>query len=611
MLISPGRPSGTLTPRRMLRQILLWTGLFTLAKALNGKRRETSRPTAAGQNGKALQQAASEPRRDKHERSAEAPDWLIDNIAECSKNARAIYLLYLGFLAYCTVTLFGVTDRQIVLDEGVRLPLVNVDVALRGFFFFAPIFASVVFVYLQLYLQRLKQLKLDLEDGYSDTNPKRLYPWMLNIADRPEPGSVGGLQRLVVGITLWWALPIVLSYFSFVFLKTHEPLETGVLSTFPFFGATGVAYFWYKYNEGIHQRAFTPPVRLFLIGVIATVCLHIARQHSMEGDGHWSQTVDLGYQVLIEDQNEEYDVYWLDLREAQLQGANLTSAVLKKADLEKANLRKAILTRANLQDARLDSAQLNSADLRGADLRRVDLPYAHLQGADLTSAVLRGANLRHANLKGSDTDLTGAQFQGSFFYKAQLDSAKLRYARLDSANLYEAFLNGADLFRASLRGKKTDLRYAELRGADLRGADLRYADLRQAKLQGAILRSIPRDYDFWNSPDIADDPKSPVPFKPRHAQLQHADLRDARLNGADLSGAQLDSADLRLAQLIGATITGASLRYTDLGSASFEGVIGYTTDQLCQARNIDQIEPDALRQQLRSACPEKFEVPEP
>lgn len=71
---------------------------------------------------------------------------MIDNIAECSKNARVIYLLYLSSLAYCAVTLFGVTDRQIVFNEGVRLPLVNVDVSLRGFFFLAPAIAILVFV---------------------------------------------------------------------------------------------------------------------------------------------------------------------------------------------------------------------------------------------------------------------------------------------------------------------------------------------------------------------------------------------------------------------------------------------------------------------------------
>ncbi len=43
----------------------------------------------------------------------EAPGWLLDNIAEASKNARKIYLLYIGFLAYCALTVVSTTGRQI------------------------------------------------------------------------------------------------------------------------------------------------------------------------------------------------------------------------------------------------------------------------------------------------------------------------------------------------------------------------------------------------------------------------------------------------------------------------------------------------------------------
>ena len=59
------------------------------------------------------------------------PDWLIENIAEASKNARKIYFLYIGFLAYCALTVFSTTDRQIILNETARLTIVNLDVSLN------------------------------------------------------------------------------------------------------------------------------------------------------------------------------------------------------------------------------------------------------------------------------------------------------------------------------------------------------------------------------------------------------------------------------------------------------------------------------------------------
>ncbi len=97
-----------------------------------------------------------------NETRPEAPNWLLDNIAEASKNARKIYLLYIGFLAYCALTVVSTTDRQIVLNEPARLPIINVEVALNGFFLLSPLLAIFVFIYFQIYLNKLKRLTDDL-----------------------------------------------------------------------------------------------------------------------------------------------------------------------------------------------------------------------------------------------------------------------------------------------------------------------------------------------------------------------------------------------------------------------------------------------------------------
>ncbi len=64
-----------------------------------------------------------------------APDWLLDNIAEAfKKRPQEFTWLYIGFLAYCALTVVSTTDRQIVLNEPAKLPIINVEVALNGFF---------------------------------------------------------------------------------------------------------------------------------------------------------------------------------------------------------------------------------------------------------------------------------------------------------------------------------------------------------------------------------------------------------------------------------------------------------------------------------------------
>ena len=68
-----------------------------------------------------------------------APDWLIENIAEASKNARQIFILLIGLYAYCALTVVSTTDEQIILNDMARLPILNIDVPLNGFFIFTNI----------------------------------------------------------------------------------------------------------------------------------------------------------------------------------------------------------------------------------------------------------------------------------------------------------------------------------------------------------------------------------------------------------------------------------------------------------------------------------------
>lgn len=57
------------------------------------------------------------------ENKSNASERLLDNIAEASKNARRIYLIYIGFLVYCALTVVSTSDRQMILNEPAHLPI--------------------------------------------------------------------------------------------------------------------------------------------------------------------------------------------------------------------------------------------------------------------------------------------------------------------------------------------------------------------------------------------------------------------------------------------------------------------------------------------------------
>jgi len=434
--------------------------------------------------------------------------WLIENIAEASKNARKIYFFYIGFLAYCALTVVGTSDRQIIFNDTARLPIVNLEVSLNGFFIIAPLLAISIFVYFQLYLYRLKGLNTDLYENYGTVPKRRLYPWMVNIAENPEEGVIGRLQVLVVKFSLWWTLPIVLMLFSLWIVKKHSTTLSYSLGLFTCFGTVVVLFFWNKYQ---HSKIFEK-VLLVSIVVIFEICLLFflipwakegipwtkeevigtedqsnARVESLiEYVKRWTD-VDLSYQKLITEPEEDYgELYWVYFRGIHLGGAQLQSTVLKraflrdtvmeKANLNFANLEEADLAGANLQAARLESATLKKANFEGANLKKVSFISARLEGANLSAADLRASIL-------VDAYLTGSALASADLQRADLTIARLRRASLAGAQLQNAILQGADL-------KDANLARANLAGANLQAANLEGANLEGTNLKGAIGLSV-------------------------------------------------------------------------------------------------------------------------
>lgn len=103
--------------------------------------------------------------------------------------------------------------------------------------------------------------------------------------------------------------------------------------------------------------------------------------------------------------------------------ANLRGADLSSSNLISANLFHADLTGANLSNAYLMHSYLNRADLIDANLEGTDLTYADLNSADLSAANLVGANLTNANL--TNAYLSGANFGGANLTHAKLNNTEV------------------------------------------------------------------------------------------------------------------------------------------------------------------------------------------
>ena len=366
-----------------------------------------------------------------------APKWLLDNIADASKNTAKIYLLYMGFLAYSALTVVSTTDKQLILNNATaHLPFINVDVSLIGFFITAPVLAIIIFIYFQLYLIRVRRLICDLRLNYDKIEARRIYPWLLNFPEDQEDGILGIVQWLFVRLSIW-SLPGVLFLFSLWILKKHKETLSYGLSLLPFLGIIVVILFWrehekisarYKNKPGksywciITRKGFYGLATIILIYTIFLIQILIPA--TLEGKYF---RVNLSNQLLVTKPETDYkDLYWADLSEAHLEGAILESTILKRADLRGSHLQGADISRGNLEGADLgplyeNNKIINITNLEGATLKNANLENADLGSANLENAFLYTANLKGANLKGTQNLMVEQLCSAKTLYQTKMD----------------------------------------------------------------------------------------------------------------------------------------------------------------------------------------------
>ena len=159
-----------------------------------------------------------------------------------SQNAKGIYFIYNGLLAFIALTVAGSSDRQIILSEPTSLPVINVNVSMDGFFILAPLLSIFFFIYFQIYLNKSRRLFQTLRSDYAPIKEhERIYPWMLNFVN--EPGA-GLAARFIVNLSVWWSLPVVLMLLAVWYLKKHEPVLGSVVGLTPLVGTLVVLSFW-------------------------------------------------------------------------------------------------------------------------------------------------------------------------------------------------------------------------------------------------------------------------------------------------------------------------------------------------------------------------------
>jgi uncharacterized protein YjbI with pentapeptide repeats len=472
---------------------------------------------------------------------------LQKSVEDAAAVSIGFWLSYLFTLFYLGIAVASVTHRDLLLENPVKLPFLNIDLPLVGFFLVAPMLFLVIHAYALVHFVMLavkvgafsKKLRQQIPDTHVRQEIRRQLPPNILVQFLAGPRDMrnslfGWLLKAIAWFSLVAAPVVLLLLIQVQFLPYHLEWLTWVQR---FAVLADVILLWALWPAVLESRSKIKWPRLIrfkwmtLASLVAIGLAFTAATFPGEWADEWigkrqwipsaptaSRNDQKNWMSFIatwlgqEDRTSFHDLLFSGKvdRTSQRRASPFSNTIvlpyfdefdaLKIDDPKKLNALKRTLV--------LRGRHLESAVVSGADLRKADLEGAQLQDAALNSAHLQGASLFGADLQGAALD--GADLQG-----ASLEKARLRGASLDHAHLQGAALNNA-----------------RLHGASVNGAQLQGASLDNAQLQG-------------------------VSFK--GAQLQGASFENAQLLLASLEGAQLQGAVFLKSTLVGATLNSANV----------------------------------------------------
>lgn len=453
------------------------------------------------------------------------------SLNDSATRVSTIWVSFLIFSLYLLTAATTVTHRQLFLAEPLKLPVLNIDLPLWGFFFLAPILFVIMHIYVLLQVLLLAgtatayNTAVEREDLTPEENASlrqrlanTMFAQIFAGSPREREGWVGWLLKAIARITLAVGPVLLLLAFQFMFLPyhshlvtwTHRSLIAAELSTafvlWPLVLDAGLDLEWTRTWMQL-KRITALPLRLFGPKNLKRQELLWLRQQAIPLA---SCALFVLVSLLLAPFPGEPHVnlftghsLW-SVRCERWGSTQFDRLILPAVDItddEKFDKIENATTKSGQHPASSERTRhfrerdLNCSILEVADLRRADFFSARLVGADLYGARLQGTSFSHAQLQGAN--FTGAQLQNANLNLAELQGANFSFSQILGATQ----LQGANLFGANLQG--ADLSNAQLQGVNLSAANPEGADLSNAHLQGANLTNKDFLRTFVSSPPPA------------------------------------------------------------------------------------------------------------
>ena len=487
---------------------------------------------------------------------------------DASSRVAGLWLSFLTFMAYLTLTVGSVSHVTLLRADPIKLPVLNVELPLVAFFWIAPFFFVLFHFYLLLqtvilvrkmaafqdHLQRCFPSEDDQERNREQLDTFLVVQFLFGSRDERQ-GTTSVLLRSVATISLVIAPILLLLQFQLTFLPYHHSGVVWAQRLSILIDVRLAWIFWYAIRRGDGEIRF--PELWFLAKLfkrapsdeplwrgildLPSAIKGAFRQHRLaffsaifvvfasvfvvSYKGEWVESlIELPY---ISDGDWER----ISLSDFVLHGP--INMVEGKPRSWFSNVlvvpNQKIVTDKQVEEL-ANSDYSSTISLRGRDLRGAILMRADLRGADFTGANLNEARLDFARLSRAKFPcvIPPVRRLGVVVAWQDDDCTWLQAASLYQADLVSAVFSGAHMQGAILEG-------AELQGAQIADTDLQGAILIEAQLQGAFLSNTIL----------------------RKAFLDDAALYATAMYNVDLQDAFLVNTKLQVADLQGVTVIGS------------------------------------------------------
>jgi uncharacterized protein YjbI with pentapeptide repeats len=436
-------------------------------------------------------------------------DAVRKSVEDAATVSAGFWLSYLFVLFYIGIAAGAVTHRDLLLENPVKLPALNVELPLVAFFVLAPILFIVSHAYTLVHFVMLgakvgmydAKLRLQLgnapetREGLRWQLPSNIFVQFLAGPGNVRKGCLGWLLKTIAWISLVIGPVLLLLLIQVQFLPYHLELVTWLQRAAIVVDVILLWALWPAVLNGrsklmwrLERRGKSWPGVLALTGRyiagLAACLIPVGlaftaatfpgeRMEDWIGNKQWiplgakdgqGKPISTSFHDLLFHGDVNPDTGgrgspfsntlvlsgFEALQAAKIDDPKKLGIVKHSVVLRQRHLENAVFYNADLREADLTRAQLQGASLARAQLQGASLDYAQLQGASLDDEQLQGASLREAQLQGAS--LEGAQLQGTSLREAQLQGASL-----DNAILRGALLDGAYLWRAQLDERLIDM----------------------------------------------------------------------------------------------------------------------------------------------------------